>query len=469
MILPIALSLTGPLLTAYLLISFLLPPRRPTECPWLLRISLSVGLAIGLASCSFFLWLVLFGPHGRTYVATETAGMLVLITVLLIAQRRRARPGIVVQEPNAARAGPAESALFRGFCGVLILAGAAFVLMTLAAPHGSWDGWAIWNMRARFLFRGGSHWADGFSDQLGWSHPDYPLLLPAAIARTWLYCGKETTVVPALVALLFTFGIVGVVLASVSVLRDRSQGLLAALTLVGTGYYVRHGAYQYADTPLSFFILATVALLCFHARTAPRQPGVLFLAGVMAGFAGWSKNEGLLFILSLLVTYAAVIVWEQGWRVCVRRVLWLLAGLAPVLGMIAYFKIALAPENDLFRGQGFGALAERFADPSRYMTIGKFFLRKLMSFGNGLPFVLVICSFVLGWNRSRQSWRVIVLPGVVLFTMMCGYFLVYVVTPHDLDWHLGTSAKRLMLHLFPLAIFTFFMVVASPRELERKA
>ena len=61
----------------------------------------------------------------------------------------------------------------------------------LKEPHGRWDAWLIWNMHARFLFRGGDHWRDAFASGLDWSHWDYPLLLPLSIARGWTYAGGE--------------------------------------------------------------------------------------------------------------------------------------------------------------------------------------------------------------------------------------------------------------------------------------
>src|SRR5437660_12884048 len=53
-----------------------------------------------------------------------------------------------------------------------------FVFFAMKSPHGYWDAYAIWNLHARFLERGGAHWADFFTTQIGWSHPDYPLLVP---------------------------------------------------------------------------------------------------------------------------------------------------------------------------------------------------------------------------------------------------------------------------------------------------
>ena len=73
-------------------------------------------------------------------------------------------------------------------------AAASFVSASAVYPHGEWDAWAQWNLRARFFARGlaDGAWRDAFAPVLAWSHPDYPPLVPSSIARLWIYAGRET-------------------------------------------------------------------------------------------------------------------------------------------------------------------------------------------------------------------------------------------------------------------------------------
>jgi hypothetical protein len=58
------------------------------------------------------------------------------------------------------------------------------VLRTLVHPSRRWLGCLRHLESARPLFvPGGVHWREGFSSVIPWSHPDYPLLVPAAIAH----------------------------------------------------------------------------------------------------------------------------------------------------------------------------------------------------------------------------------------------------------------------------------------------
>jgi hypothetical protein len=47
---------------------------------------------------------------------------------------------------------------------------------------------------------------------------------------------------------------------------------------------------------------------------------------------------------------------------------------------------------------------------------------------------------------------------------LAGYAFVYLTTPQDLAWHLRTSLHRLLLQLWPSALFVFFLLVKTPEQ-----
>src|SRR6185369_6974808 len=101
----------------------------------------------------------------------------------------------------------------------------------------------------------------------------------------WQLAGNDSTAIPALLAFLFAFSLVGLVAACLSLLRSVSQGLLAALLLLGTPFLIRHAASQYADIPLAFFLLAAVVLFCIKDALGEDGHGLTALAGLATGFA----------------------------------------------------------------------------------------------------------------------------------------------------------------------------------------
>jgi len=56
--------------------------------------------------------------------------------------------------------------------------------------------------------------------------------------------------------------------------------------------------------------------------------------------------------------------------------------------------------------------------------------------------------------------------GPVLLGMVAGYYMAYIVTPFDLQWHLNSSLSRLMLQVWPTALVFCFLVGASPKSLK---
>jgi hypothetical protein len=434
---------------------------RPRIGP-VLDVALGVGWGLGASSVTWFLWLLMIGRPATGYVVTEIA-LFSALTAICFLVRRRFDGGATPPTPA-----PANRLLRRTLTGCLALLVVSslvvFAVRWSAEPHGHWDAFSIWNLRARFLYRGGPHWQDGSSPALDWSHPDYPLLIPASVARAWTFLGHESTLAPALIGLVFTLATAGLLGAVIASLRNSTQGVLAALVLLGTPVFLMIGFWQIADAPLAFFMLATVGLLCLHDRTGAAGKGGLILAGMMAGFAAWTKNEGLLFLACLFPARLAVRGFAIGWKGAFRDMLPLLLGLLPVALLLVYFKAYLAPPNDLVAGQGPQSTLGRLTDAGRYALIVRAFGRDfLTTIGPGAVLVLALAFMLLG-RAPRAARPAAALPLLVVLLMLLGYFAVYLTTPHDLSWHLGSSLHRLYIQLWPLALLGYFLIVGTPEE-----
>lgn len=451
------LALALPTLAGFLLFSLLPPLCGAGPGRFALKSSLALGWGLGVSSCLLFAWLVLAGAPGRGYTAAETGLFLALAVAPAVVLYRRGTAVSPVAEP--APAGKLQVVLIVAAWFAFVAKLLQFVVRSLLLPHGLGDASIIWNMRARFLYRGGEHWRDAFADALACPHPDYPLLLPLSVVRCWHALGGETTLGPALVALIFTFATAGVLYGAVALLRGRGQGCVAALALLSLPLFVKLGCDQYADVPLSFFFLATAVLFCLHDALAPDDARWLVLAGTLAGCAAWTKNEGLLFLACVVPARLIAVAGRRGLRTYAREIIAFALGLAPAACALAYFKVALAPENDLVAAQGWQVTLGRLADPSRYGQILTAAGRESLQTGG---FLLPIYFLCLGRARGKRT------PGagfvfLLLGLMLLGYLPVYA-TSYDLPYHLRTSLGRIFLQLWPTALFLFFLFVASPEE-----
>jgi hypothetical protein len=473
-------SLLIPMATGALLAFLFCPSLKNSAAGRAFGLFAGSGLGLGIASCIAFLCL----PAGVTRsLPIVDLGVALLVGVVYFIASRRPAVGRDRPRPETGRLSRFQIFLAGIFSLELIASATSFILAFLKEPHGRWDAWLIWNLHARFLFRGGNHWREAFASGLDWSHWDYPLLLPLAIARSWNYMGGESLPVPAVMAALFTFLTLGLLCSSLALLRDMSQGFLAGMILLGTPFFIAMGAAQFADIPLAFFILLTLALLLVPARSAEGGEGALILAGLAAGMCAWTKNEGLLFLPVATAGLFGTMVPTGGWRQAFRRTAAFLAGALPVLLIVFSFKLRLAPVNDLMAGFSLESLSGKLLDWDRYAVIARAFFITGISFTQGLIDVragmhlnpgavniilLAVYLLYAGIRIGREDRPGLLQTGAILLLMPAGYFLVYVMTPLDLAYHLATSLNRLFLQLWPSVILLVFMIAGTPEEAVNK-
>jgi 4-amino-4-deoxy-L-arabinose transferase-like glycosyltransferase len=245
-------------------------------------------------------------------------------------------------------------------------------------------------------------------------------------------------------------------------LRSKSQGLVAGIFLLSTYFFLRVGASQYADVPIGFFMLAAMVALSFGDTDPERSPMAYALAGITVGLAAWTKNEGALFVMAVIAAriVSAFLVRRQGRHGWLREAAFFLAGLAPILAVLVFFKLTYAPPNDLIGENQTGLALAKIVDVGRYAIIAKAFLSTFARWGIGLLPILLVYVFLAGIRHDTRNSRIVATGCALLAFMLCGYFMVYVLTPHDLAWHLGSSLERLLLQIWPTFLFVLFMIVA---------
>jgi len=416
----------------------------------LLHAAMAIGLGMGCSSLIYFWVRMAVGPSTWAPLAAE----------IMVA----AGLGVLARKSSAP---PPEGAPRLRFAGVWILgplvmlcaiaAGMLFVETAQATPHGHWDAWAIWNVRAKFLAENSAEWSRAFrpparaSGQFaGAMHPEYPPMLSAYVGRTWNYAGVQTTDAPALTGAAFSFGLAGILAAGLAVLRGATAGLLGAILLFGSGTVIDQGLAQISDVPLAFFLLAATVGAMLAARYGN---GALALSGFAAGLGAWSKNEGLVLAAGL---GAALVVLTR------RRALWWVAGAAPGLVAAACFKLFLAAPDPLLQGS---SLAAKLQDLSRYGIILRGFWDHFVLMGDGFAHPAIawlLLAAGLGFALDTRLCSAWVAGLVAVLVGLGSYFAAYLTSPFDLQWHVGTSMERLLVQLWPTALLLAIAVLRPP-------
>jgi len=166
----------------------------------------------------------------------------------------------------------------------------------------------------------------------------------------------------------------------------------------------------------------------------------------------------------------AVTAAKRGLRVSSKQMLSFGAGMLPVLAVLVYFKQHFAKSNAFLSPQGQGTI-EKLIDPSRYVQIVESFKDQTLTFGAwpvSIAVLLVFYLLLMGITIDEKQRQAIGTALIAFGIVIAGYFVIYLITPRDLAWHLLVSVNRLFLELYPSVLFVYFLVVRTPEEALKK-
>jgi len=447
----LAFGLILPLATSWLWLS-----RSPARAlGMLVRVVLAIAAGIGLSSALWWILLQLPVQSLRTLSLLDGALWCVGLMSAGAWCLRRQADGMPTVVPPAGRTSRWAIGLVSLATGLLVvMALVDFVAATAVTPHGSWDAWAIWNARARFLFHAFPAWREAFLPPA--AHPDYPLQLPLSVVRLWSYMGRDAVAAPITIAAAFTailpLGVGGAVGRRAGLVRS----LVACMFVLANPILLEWAPAQQADVPLSAFILLTLVIA---VEADHRGDCALWaMAGCAASLAAWTKNEGLLFALILLGVSAVV----TSRRRAAREWLACLCGAAPILLVLVAFKLSVPIPNDILGALSVARVQDTFGDWARISTVVAAMGRAMWFDGGDVIGVLPLLAAYIGLagrvRRDVSAWW----PLVVLACLLVGYAGAYVVTPQNLNWHLQTSLPRLVLHVTPALVWAGMRLLEDP-------
>lgn len=413
--------------------------------------SLAVGAGAGVASCVYFLALLVAGPS----VAVLAAAMVAVVAIALGLGLLTRRKGTQL---DWAEGPPVPRYLMLLFLAAAALALTMFLGAVLYNSHGEEGAWSIWNLRARFLVRAGAFWRLAFSNDLNWAHLDYPLLLPGLVALCWKLSREQSTAAPVAIAFLFGLGTVGTLMSALAALRGKAMALLAGMLLLGTASFVALTAALYGDVPLSFYILTTIALLCLQDRH-PDDLRFSALAGLMAGFAAWTRNEGMVFAAAVVVARAVALFRFRERAAIFPQLLRLLAGLAAPIAVVIAFKLRVAPPSEYFSVPS-AVVLKNLTDIGRWITMLESLVVVLVNFGRFLiPIVLLLGLYwyLVRFRVDPSDRATFATAWIALPITLAVQLVLDVLYEPNLALEIGTSGERSLIQLWPAALLVFFL------------
>lgn len=314
---------------------------------------------------------------------------------------------------------------------VVLLIG-ALAAIALSAPITDWDARSIWFFHAKRIFFDNNLYAQ-LDNYAGWSHNDYPLLVPALAASLAKSVGHWNEVFPRLsvvMVLLPAILALGWAMAS----RAAFNLMATALLLMGDRLLLN----GYMDAVLALYCACACVLLSrmwerhLGPSTTEDDPQDCVLWVLVVSNIIFLKNEGLLAALLLWVC-ALPALWGR-WK-------WLAWSLAPFVLYAVLWRMPLHLhhiQGDLFvpgileRGWG------RVRDPAGIQAIAGAVLKH-----SGLYGVALLGAMAWAFRRAQllRAWPVFAFAALYTLAIVT----VYLITPNDLTWHLATSIDRTML------------------------
>lgn len=321
-----------------------------------------------------------------------------------------------------------------------------YVRFATAAQPWEWDYWAIWGLKARvFFLRRGIDWAFLQDRWNSFAHPDYPPLLPMLYDFVALFGGEWNDRWFGLINVAYAIAILLIVRQVVR--EETGSSLVAALTTLAASGAALTTWVGIAEGVLIAYGAAAVLLI---RRGLKSEGGDSLRQGaILLGFAALTKNEGVSLLVAVTIA-GAVVSWPRWRSVIALWPAWALAASWQVVKTLRHL------QTDLFEG----AAATRAIDQVRGAVK---VWRALAENPPDQPLfwiALIVALFFAGKRIVRhERFLMMALSLQILF-----YVAAYLVSPHDVFWHVANSWVRILGQVTLIATLLAAFALFGDRE-----
>ncbi len=309
----------------------------------------------------------------------------------------------------------------------------------LVDPLVAWDARSFWFFHGKIIFMSGvfdktSGWLPSV---VGWSHLDYPKLVPVISAQITHIAGYWNEFLPKL-SLFFMWLPVNIWLFP---LGKKTFSFLFLLLVIPFPFYpyLWNG---YMDALVAAYF--TISLIAF-VRYFSDLKIIDFLSAICCLLLIINiKNEGyLLFISEVVILLFAIILYRSKHYLRIKfswvYIPGLIAGISPPI-LWEFYKHDWSFANDLALGTTgfFLRIATRISDGSLKMILQSMITQMAIPL---IIFISLLLLLVIFRIKIQKIVLIALLPAVIYFL---GIFVIYLATPAQVEWHLATSVDRTM-------------------------
>ena len=337
-----------------------------------------------------------------------------------------------------------------------------FLIKSFRSPHGEIDAALVWNRAARFMFRdSGEYWLNNFLLESNF-HAGHPFYLGATIARIWTYLNIETKIAPISFHLIHYISTILLLFYSLKFfLKKNINVVISCIFLCSSVLFLQLSVNQYADIPISYFILFSFIFLAMSQINKTIELELFFLAGFFIGIAGWVKNEGLIYALSLLLSLTFFDYLKN--KKISKKNLFFIAGsfIAAVPALIK--KIFYLAPNHYFSVN----LKEKIyliTDFDRLVTIIKNMINVFLVNGNYLIIFLVAIAYIIGINK-KANFEIFKIFLLYFLFSISFFIIIFLQMPYDdIYGIIKATYGRWQMQLLPACLFSVFLILKEVKN-----
>jgi len=338
----------------------------------------------------------------------------------------------------------------------------------LYEPIYAWDARSIWYLKSKQLFS-----ANGLNESAGinnynavnFSHPEYPILIPALGALIVTYIGYWNEYLPKTNLLLLWIGVL-LAFVSLKTMNIISRILIFISLMILSPYMLSIG---YMDVWLGIYISLSVLFLVEYSRTF-RSEYLLTSLSVLL-FCNYIKQDAILLTFSILSSFILLLLFAKNNRFIRYTLFKSLKSLSLLFILVLpyllwfYYRIKwdlTSSEFDFGKLTEFSAYNTTFSKEKLAQIYGTMIVPikfvKIFSVIGLMAITGIIYAIFSKFNNAfiKNGILFSVFPLVTILLFAAGMHILYCLSTHELAWHLRTSADRLRIHLLFISVPAFY-------------
>jgi hypothetical protein len=322
----------------------------------------------------------------------------------------------------------------------------------LIKPIESYDAVAIYAIKSKIFFLARSIPHDFFAGVANnFPHPDYPLNIPLAETFIYLFLGNLNDQLVKIIFPLYFACILMILYSAVRRFASRTHALIFTFILAAIPQFNAYAANAYLDLPFAFYAF-TSALFLFWWFEDRHKVRFIIMSAVMAGLAGWTKNEGLMYCAAYIML--TVIFFLFNFKKISRKDLacffLYIFIIASILAPWLYIKsVSHLVNTDV--GKIGSNIFSVWKESYKLKPILYEFQRQL--FGPKKWNILwIVLAFAIIVNLKDAFRGIGKYAAIFLAFVVSGYVLIYMIAPIDTTFFVKKTWARFLLHFLPVVV-----------------